>query len=99
MTSSTRAWAAALVPKPMVSAKVYSWMEILFTGTPRPRQSGWAALAGAAATAKRHSAAAKARRMRADMTLFSSLGRPPLAAATRAGTYRYFDRYASKSPQ
>jgi hypothetical protein len=43
-------------------------------------QSGCAALAGAAAMAQRHNAAAKARRMRADMTLFSSLGRPPLAA-------------------
>ena len=69
------------VRDPMNPANVYSWIEILFTGTPRPVQSGWAALAGAAATANRHSAAAKARRMRADMTLFSSLGRSPLATA------------------
>ena len=80
----------------MYSANVYSWMEILLTGTPRPVQSGWAALAGAAATANRHSAAAKARRMRAGMTLFSSLGRPPLAAASKGRNLPDFDRISKQ---
>src|SRR4029453_8122934 len=40
-----RAIVAASVPKPMYSANVHSWTEILLTGTPRPAHSGAAALA------------------------------------------------------
>jgi len=45
-TSSRFACAAAFSPKPMTSANVNSWIEILLTGTPRPVRSGWAAAAG-----------------------------------------------------
>ena len=44
-TSSVRAMVAWSSPKPMYSAKVHNWTEILLTGTPRPEQSGGAAVA------------------------------------------------------
>ena len=42
-TSSVLAMVAASVPKPMYSANVQSWIEILLVGTPLPAQSGAAA--------------------------------------------------------
>ena len=45
------------VPKPMYSANVQSWTEILLTGTPCPVQSGGAAAAVPAVPRPMHAAA------------------------------------------
>ena len=59
-----RSIVAASVPKPMYSANVHSWIEILLVGTPLPAHSGAAALAVPATLALRQTAIAAARSQR-----------------------------------
>ena len=73
-----RAIVAASVPKPMYSANVHSWIEILLVGTPLPAQSGGAADAVAAPVAPMQAASRPAARRPRSTRLKGRFMDPPI---------------------